>query len=81
MVFPSLVASSRNAWFSPRRVYIRVEVGVREPRNCRAEFFNIFNHPALAPPVTDVTNPQFGQIISGIGGSEQNVQFGLRFLF
>jgi hypothetical protein len=47
----------------------------------RAEFFNIFNHPALAPPVTDVTNPQFGQVISSIGGSERNIQFGLRFLF
>jgi hypothetical protein len=47
----------------------------------RAEFYNIFNHPALAAPVTDVTNAQFGQIISSIGGSERNVQFGLRFLF
>ena len=47
----------------------------------RAEFFNVFNHPALAPPVTDVTNAQFGQIISSIGGSERNIQFGLRFLF
>lgn len=47
----------------------------------RAEFYNIFNHPALQPPVTDVTAAQFGQIISSIGGSERNVQFGLRFLF
>ena len=47
----------------------------------RAEFFNVFNHPALAPPVTDVTNPQFGQIIGSIGGSERNIQFGLRLLF
>ncbi|MCU1258889.1 MAG: Cna B-type protein [Bryobacterales bacterium] len=47
----------------------------------RAEFFNVFNHPALTPPVTDVTNAQFGQIISSIGGSERNIQFGLRFLF
>jgi len=47
----------------------------------RAEFYNIFNHPALQPPVTDVTNPQFGTVISSIGGSERNIQFGLRFLF
>jgi len=47
----------------------------------RAEFYNIFNHPALQPPVTDVTNAQFGQVISSIGGSERNVQFGLRFIF
>jgi hypothetical protein len=47
----------------------------------RAEFYNIFNHPALAPPVTDVTAAQFGQVVSSIGGSERNIQFGLRFLF
>ena len=47
----------------------------------RSEFYNIFNRPALTPPVTDVTNAQFGQIISSIGGSERNIQFGLRFLF
>lgn len=47
----------------------------------RSEFFNIFNHPALAPPVTDVTSAQFGQVISSIGGSERNIQFGLRFIF
>ena len=47
----------------------------------RAECFNIFNHPALAPPVTDVTNAQFGQVTSSIGGSERNIQLGLRILF
>src|SRR5579872_382292 len=47
----------------------------------RAEFYNIFNHPALAAPITDITSAQFGQIISSIGGSERNIQFGLRFLF
>lgn len=49
----------------------------------RAEFYNIFNHPALnaTGATTDVTNAQFGQIISSAGGSERNVQFALRFLF
>jgi len=47
----------------------------------RAEFFNLFNHPALSLPISDVTNAQFGQITSGIGGSERNIQFGLRFVF
>jgi Carboxypeptidase regulatory-like domain/TonB dependent receptor len=47
----------------------------------RAEFFNLFNHPALSSPITDVTSAQFGQITSGIGGSERNIQFGLRFVF
>jgi hypothetical protein len=49
----------------------------------RAEFYNIFNHPALnaTGATTDVTNAQFGQIISSAAGSERNVQFALRFLF
>lgn len=49
----------------------------------RAEFYNIFNHPALQATgaTTDVSNPQFGQIIQSIAGSERNIQFGLRFLF
>ena len=49
----------------------------------RAEFYNIFNHPALQATgaTTDVSNPQFGQIVQSIAGSERNIQFGLRFLF
>jgi hypothetical protein len=47
----------------------------------RAEFFNIFNHPALQNPVSDVTSALFGQVTSGFGGTERNVQFGLRFVF
>ncbi len=47
----------------------------------RAEFFNLFNHPALSPPITDITSAQFGQVTSGIGGSERNIQFGMRFVF
>ena len=47
----------------------------------RAEFFNIFNHPALSLPISEVTSPLFGQITSGVGGSERNIQFGLRFVF
>jgi len=35
----------------------------------------------LSSPITDVTSAQFGQITSGIGGSERNIQFGLRFVF
>jgi hypothetical protein len=47
----------------------------------RAEFFNLFDHPALSLPISDVTSAQFVQITSGIGGSERNIQFGLRFVF
>ncbi|HYM10585.1 MAG TPA: TonB-dependent receptor [Bryobacterales bacterium] len=47
----------------------------------RAEFYNIFNHPALEASggTFDVSNPQFGQIVSS--GNERNVQFGLRMVF
>jgi outer membrane receptor protein involved in Fe transport len=49
----------------------------------RAEFYNIFNHPALnaTGATTDVTNAQFGQIVASAPGSERNVQFALRFVF
>ncbi|MBV9222418.1 MAG: hypothetical protein JOY85_00195, partial [Acidobacteriaceae bacterium] len=49
----------------------------------RAEFYNIFNHPALLAtgPTTDVTNAQFGQIVQSAPGSERNIQFALRFAF
>ncbi len=49
----------------------------------RAEFYNIFNHPALLAtgPTTDVTNAQFGQIVQSAPGSERNIQFGLQFIF
>jgi hypothetical protein len=49
----------------------------------RAEFYNIFNHPALLAtgPTTDVTNAQFGQIVQSSAGSERNIQFALQFIF
>ncbi|HZT38432.1 MAG TPA: TonB-dependent receptor [Bryobacteraceae bacterium] len=71
----------------PRRINTDISLikntRIKERANIqfRAEFYNIFNHPALGAPVTDVTNAQFGQIITSIGGSERNVQFGLRALF
>ncbi len=49
----------------------------------RAEFYNLFNHPALLAtgPTTDVTNAQFGQIVQSAPGSERNIQFGIRLVF
>ena len=49
----------------------------------RAEFYNLFNHPALlaSGATTDITNAQFGQIVQSAPGSERNIQFGLRVLF
>jgi hypothetical protein len=71
----------------PRRINTDISLikntRIKERANIqfRAEFYNVFNHPALGAPVTDVTNAQFGQIITSIGGSERNIQFGLRVLF
>jgi hypothetical protein len=47
----------------------------------RAEFYNIFNHPALQNPVSDVTSALFGQVTSSFAGTERNIQFALRFVF
>jgi hypothetical protein len=48
----------------------------------RAEFYNIFNTPALSlgtgSSVT-VNAPQFGRILNGT--NPRNIQLGLRFLF
>jgi Carboxypeptidase regulatory-like domain len=35
----------------------------------RAEMFNILNHPNFAPPVSDLSDPQFGQSIQTLGAS------------
>jgi len=47
----------------------------------RAEFYNIFNHPALQNPVSDVTSALFGQVTSSFAGTERNIQFALRLVF
>ncbi|MGI8990560.1 MAG: carboxypeptidase regulatory-like domain-containing protein [Bryobacteraceae bacterium] len=47
----------------------------------RAEFFNVFNHPQLEArgATTNLTDPQFGQIV--LGGGDRNIQFGMRLVF
>lgn len=47
----------------------------------RGEVFNVFNTPQfdLQGASTDVTSPQFGQIIAA--GAERNVQLALKFIF
>jgi len=49
-----------------------------------ATFVNVFNHPAFAMPVADITNPAVGQIVSTDnteGGGGRTVQVGLRYSF
>jgi hypothetical protein len=42
----------------------------------RADFFNAFNRRNLADPVADLTNPNFGRIVSQ--GSARVIQLGMR---
>ena len=57
----------------------------------RAEFFNIFNHPAFALPDNNLSSPTFGQfsrtpdVANGVpklnSGAPRVVQFGLKVIF
>jgi hypothetical protein len=57
--------------------------GIREDAilQFRAEFFNIFNHPQFANPVsTDVSQPNFGWI-TGASVNPRLIQFALKYIF
>jgi Carboxypeptidase regulatory-like domain len=47
----------------------------------RMEFYNVFNRPHLAGPVTNLADPNFGRITNYIGGGGRVGQFGARFTF
>jgi hypothetical protein len=42
--------------------------------------FNFINQPNLSGPNTDITNPNFGRIITK-DGSRRDIQLALRYLF
>jgi hypothetical protein len=46
----------------------------------RAELFNFPNHPNLSGPVTDITNANFGRIITKTG-DRRDIQLALRYMF
>jgi len=46
----------------------------------RAEVFNFINHANLSGPNTDITNPNFGRIITK-DGARRDIQLALRYLF
>ena len=46
----------------------------------RAEVFNFINHPNLSGPISDITNPNFGRVITK-DGSRRDVQLALRYYF
>ena len=45
----------------------------------RAEVFNFINHPNLSGPNGDITNPNFGRVITK-DGSRRDIQLALRYL-
>jgi hypothetical protein len=46
----------------------------------RVEVFNFLNHPNLSGPVTDITNANFGRIITK-SGDRRDIQLALRYMF
>jgi Carboxypeptidase regulatory-like domain/TonB dependent receptor len=47
-----------------------------------ANFFNIFNRANFGAPISTLTNPRFGQIISSLTGTNpRQIQFGLKLTF
>jgi len=46
----------------------------------RADCFNLFNHPNRDDPVSDISNPEFGKVLS-FSSSPRIMQFALKFVF
>jgi hypothetical protein len=64
-----------------------IRITERTSVSLRMEAFNVFNHPELGSPNTNLSSPTFGQILAvsnttPIGtGSARSVQFAARFMF
>jgi outer membrane receptor protein involved in Fe transport len=69
----------------------RTQISETTSLEFRAEFFNIFNHPAFALPDNNLSSPSFGQfsrtpdVANGVprlsSGAPRVIQFGLKLLF
>ena len=63
-------------------IFRNLRIGERVNAQFRAEFYDMFNTPALSLGNTSsvtVNAPQFGKVF--IGTSPRNIQFGLRIVF
>ncbi len=79
--------SARNLLFGPgyfdwdNAVFKNTAITERLNLQCRAEFFNILNHPTFNPPNSDISVPsQVGKITS-TSNTPRDIQFGLRLSF
>jgi Carboxypeptidase regulatory-like domain len=59
----------------------RFPIGERLNAEFRSEFFNLWNHPGFANPVSDITSPSFGQIVATRPSNERQIQMVLRLDF
>ena len=57
----------------------RIPVAERVNIEFRAEFFNVLNHANFLNPVANLSNPNFGRILSA--GDPRVIQFALKFIF
>ncbi len=77
--------AGRNLLYGPGAINWNVSVfknfPITEGRRLqfRSEFFNFFNHTNLGNPNTNMSNPNFGRILSA--GGARVVQFGLKFIY
>lgn len=81
----SFGTSGRNALVGPglvnvnTGVYKNFKVLERHEFQFRTEFFNLFNRPNFANPVSTLTSPAFGRIQSTMGARQ--IQFALKYAF
>lgn len=60
-------------------LFKNTRLGERLTVQFRTEFFDLFNRPNFNLPVDDITNPNFGKILSARDPRE--IQFALKFIF
>ncbi|MFB3829257.1 MAG: carboxypeptidase regulatory-like domain-containing protein [Bryobacteraceae bacterium] len=81
----SLGTAGRNLLYGPGAINWNFSIfknfPIREQRRVqfRAEFFNVFNHTNLGNPNTNMSNANFGRILSA--GGARVVQFGIKLIY
>jgi hypothetical protein len=66
--------------FAPS-VFKNFNVTKRLNLQLRIEAFNAFNHPNFAPPISDITSPDFGKIVNTLPSNQRQIQFASRLTF